>query len=251
MRNAILLLFAVSTVSAQTLKEKELKTKIQEVTVFLDAAQIFESGSVPIPSGKSTLRVKNISPFMDEKSIQVKAEGNFTILSINHRFNYLQVIDRNRILDSLISRLEGIQASIAVNQSRIRVLNEKEKLLEANRTIEPTTGTVASLKAMLELYDTELTKINEEELRISKATSKLQELESSINNQLQEQNKRKILPTSEIEIRVETKTALNAAFSITYLVSNAGWYPKYDVRVTNITKPPAYLQSRSLSKHRC
>jgi hypothetical protein len=117
------------------------------------------------------------------------------------------------------------------------VLNEKEKLLEANRTIEPTTGTVASLKAMLELYDTELTKINEEELRISKATSKLQELESSINNQLQEQNKRKILPTSEIEIRVETKTALNAAFSITYLVSNAGWYPKYDVRVTNITKP--------------
>jgi len=83
------LLFVLNVAFGQNFKEKELKTEIKEVTVFLNGAQIFETGTTTIPSGKTTLRIKNLSPFLDDKSIQVKAEGDFTILSVNHKLNYL------------------------------------------------------------------------------------------------------------------------------------------------------------------
>jgi hypothetical protein len=80
----ILASFFIIHASGQTFKEKDVKTEINEVTVFLNGAQIFESGSVTIPAGKTTLKIRNLSPHLDEKSIQVKANGDFTILSVNH-----------------------------------------------------------------------------------------------------------------------------------------------------------------------
>lgn len=41
--------------SGQVPKEKELKTEMKEVTVFFKGAQVFESGSVAIPVGKTLL----------------------------------------------------------------------------------------------------------------------------------------------------------------------------------------------------
>ena len=45
------------------------------------------------------------------------------------------------------------------------------------------------------------------------------------------------MPTSEIEIRVDAKNKTRGDFKITYLVSNTGWFPKYDIRVATIEKP--------------
>jgi hypothetical protein len=73
----ILGLFIISDLFSQTFKEKELKTEINEVTVFLNGAQIFETGTVTIPTGRTILKVKNLSPYLDDKSIQVKADGDF------------------------------------------------------------------------------------------------------------------------------------------------------------------------------
>lgn len=42
--------------------------------------------------------------------------------------------------------------------------------------------------------------------------------------------------TSEIRIRVKAPASGTASFQVNYLVANAGWYPKYDVRVKNINE---------------
>ena len=64
--------------AGQVPKETALKTEIKEVTVFFKGAQVFESGSVAIPVGKTLLQVKGLSAYLDEKSLQVKATGAFT-----------------------------------------------------------------------------------------------------------------------------------------------------------------------------
>ena len=68
--STLLLVLSKATFS-QNFRENELKTEIHEVTVFLSGAQIFETGTATIPEGKTMLRIKNLSPFLDEKSIQV------------------------------------------------------------------------------------------------------------------------------------------------------------------------------------
>lgn len=223
----------------QNLKEKELKTTLKEVTVFLDGAQLFESGAITVPTEKSLLRIKGLSPFIDEKSIQIKADGDFTILSVNHKLNYLDVVKKDHAIDSLKKINENLEGRIEQENARLAVLNEKQSLLNENKKLggQNSGATIVQLKQAMDFYETELSRIKEEEIRIRKSIIQKREEQNQLVKQLKEQNDRKVLPTGEIEIRVRADNAVQGKFSVTYLVSNAGWFPKYDIRVKNITSP--------------
>jgi hypothetical protein len=241
MKSTIVLLLILTSFSlySQNFKEKDLKTEIREVTVFLNSAQVFESGSASLTPGKTILKVKDLPPYMDDKSIQVKGDGEFTILSVNHKLNYLNSLKRNDKIDSLHQYIEGVDATLAKENARLTVLSEKMSLLNENKSLGGTSAgvTIAQLKQAIELYETEIQKIKEEELKIKSAMDARKKEKEKIQQQLKELNDRSILPTSEIEIRVSNDVAVTAKFRITYLVGNAGWFPKYDVRVENIKKP--------------
>lgn len=232
-------LLLITNVFSQVFKEKELKTTIQEVTVFINGAQIFESGSTVIPAGKTTLKLKNLSPYLDEKSIQVKGSGDFTILSVNHHFNFLGELKRDEKIDSLRKASALIELSISRENARLAVLEEKQSVLSENKKIGGTSSgvSVVQLKQAIDLYESEVTKIKEEQLRITQTTSVLNQRKSQIEQQLRELNNAKTLPSSEVEIRISSESQTSAKINLTYLVANAGWYPKYDVRVNNIEKP--------------
>ncbi len=234
----LLLLSSLAGIS-QNFKEKELKTNIKEVTVFLNGAQIFEVGSVSVPSGNTILKVKNLSPFIDEKSIQVKAEGDFTILSVNHKLNYLNELKKDAKIDSLKKIVEGIDMAVSREEARLEVFSEKQSILNENKKLGTQTAsvTVAQLKQAIDFYETEVSKIKEEEIRSRKNIELKKKERARLEQQLKELNELRSLPTSEIEIRVNSDNQLNAKFSMTYLVSNSGWFPKYDIRVQNIKKP--------------
>jgi hypothetical protein len=56
-------------------------------------------------------------------------------------------------------------------------------------------------------------------------------------DQLRSISEQQDLPSSEIEIMVRADKQLDATFFINYIVGNAGWFPKYDIRVNNIESP--------------
>jgi uncharacterized protein (TIGR02231 family) len=235
----ILGLLILSDLCSQTLKEKELKTEINEVTVFLNGAQIFETGNVTIPAGRTILRVKNLSPYLDDKSIQVKADGDFTILSVNHKYNYLNELKKDEKIDSLQKLADVIELAISRENARLTVLKEKQSLLNENKNLGGQTSgaTIAQLKQAIEFYEAEISKIKEEEIKTNKNIELKKKEQGKIDQQLKELNELSSLPSSEIEIRVSSDNQVTSKVSLTYLVANAGWYPKYDIRVENIKSP--------------
>lgn len=235
----ILALFLISDLFSQTLKERELKTEINEVTVFLQGAQIFESGVVTIPAGKTILRIKNLSPYLDDKSIQVKANGDFTILSVNHKFNYLNELKKDNKIDSLQKVWDGLDLAISRENARLTVLSEKQSLLNENKNLGGQTSgaTIAQLKQAIDFYEFEISKIKEEEIKTYKTIELKKKEQGKIDQQLKELNETNSLPSSEVEIRVAADNQVTAKINLTYLVANAGWYPKYDIRVENIKAP--------------
>jgi flagellar biosynthesis chaperone FliJ len=237
--STILGLFIVSNLFSQTFREKELKTEINEVTVFLNGAQIFETGNITIPSGRTILRVKNLSPYLDDKSIRVKADGDFTILSVNHRFNYLNELKKDEKIDSLQKLSDVLELAISRDNARLTVLREKQSLLNENKKLGGQTSgaTIPQLKQAIEFYEAEISKIKEEEIKTNKNIGIKNKEQSKIDQQLKELNKMSSSPSSEIEIRVSSDNQLTSKVSLTYLVANAGWYPKYDIRVENIKTP--------------
>ena len=235
----ILPLFLINQAFSQTFKEKELKTEINEVTVFLNGAQIFESGNTSIPTGMTILKIKNLSPYLDEKSIQVKADGDFTILSVNHKFNYLNELKKDEKIDSLKKLVDDIESTVSRDNARLFILQEKQSLLNENKNLGGQTSgaTIAQLRQAIEFYETEISKIKEEEIKTNKKIELKKKEQSKIEQQLKELNEQNSLPSSEIEIRVSSENQVNTKVRLTYLVANAGWYPKYDIRVENIKSP--------------
>jgi hypothetical protein len=224
---------------AQELKETSLKSQIQDVTLFLSGAQVFEQASGQIPAGESLILIKGLSPYLDEKSIQVKAQGNFTIQAVNKRLDFLsekEVGEKVAVIKAQIDEIEKIQT---LAKNRLQVLKQKAELLAANKDLGGSQSgpTMAELRTALDFFDTELTKITSEELQVKskiiEGDKELERLRNQINAISETENK----STSEIRIRVKAPAAGQGAFQINYLVGNAGWYPKYDVRVKNVSSP--------------
>ncbi|MFN8336624.1 MAG: mucoidy inhibitor MuiA family protein [Cyclobacteriaceae bacterium] len=224
---------------AQNFKEKELKTEIKEVTVFLKGAQIFETGSVVIPQGNTILKVKGLSSFVDEKSIQVKATGDFTILSVNHSLNHLEELQKNEKADSLTKVTEAIYLAVSYENARLAVLKEKQSILNENKKLrgQNSETPIAQLKQTMDFYEAEVSKIKTEEIKINKSIEAKNAEISALQRQLQELYTLRVWPSGEITIRVNADTQTSGKFTITYMVDNAGWYPKYDVRVKDINSP--------------
>lgn len=235
----LLLLFVLNQSYAQTITENELKTTIKNVTVFIQGAQITRTGKVNIPLGKSILSVKSLSPHLDAKSIIVKADGDFTVLSVNHKFNYLNQLDADHQLEQLNSVIKSLQNQIDNNQVRLAILSEKQSVLSANKMLgsESSGIDLSELKQTIEFFDKELTTIKAEEIKIKVKINDLKKDILKHERQIGDLSSQNNLPSGEIEIAVEAKSTAQGNFTISYLTANAGWYPSYDIRVKNIESP--------------
>ncbi|MDP3916100.1 MAG: DUF4140 domain-containing protein [Bacteroidota bacterium] len=92
----ILGLIFSNLIFSQEIKVVEIKTDVNEVTVFIEGAQVIRKKNVDLTQGKSILKFVNLSPFIDPKSVQVKVEGEITVLSVNQQQNYLDKIKAQR-----------------------------------------------------------------------------------------------------------------------------------------------------------
>jgi len=235
-----LLLCVLSIYSfSQEIKETNFNSQIEKVTVFLSGAQIFETSSGQLSAGESFILIKGLSPYVDENSIQVKGLGDFTIQAVNKRMDYLSAQKTGEKVQSLQDSIYVLQINQSKENVRLEVLKEKTSLLNANKNIGGTQNgaSLIELKQAMEFYDTELMKIKAEELKIQENLQIENKEMQKLSNQIQAIRESGNESTSEIRIRVKADRAGKASFEINYLVANAGWYPKYDVRVKNVSSP--------------
>ncbi len=76
-------------------------SRITEVTVFLNRAQVTRQLKTQLPAGKSNLIVTGLTSLLDPQSIQVSGKGNFIILGTSHQQNYLSELNMPKALKSL------------------------------------------------------------------------------------------------------------------------------------------------------
>ncbi len=236
---SILFLFLANQVFAETGKSQVLNTEIKNVTVFLQGAQVTRQGNLNIKPGRTMITIKSLSPHIDAKSIQVKGIGDFTILSVHHSFNYLDELKNDNMVDSLIDITKSLEHKISLNNNRIAVLNEKLSLLNVNKKLggESMTASVSELMQAIDFYDKALMEIKSEELTLKDKNHEHQVLLDRIRSEIKDLLDFKEEPTSEIKVRIESDKIVQGKFTVTYLVANAGWFPKYDLRVKDVEQP--------------
>lgn len=237
--NILLLSLIFSNVFSQEILEKEVKTEVNEVTVFLDGAQIVRKKSVELTKGKSIIKFVNLSPFIDAKSIQVKAEGELTVLSVNHQQNYLDKMEKSSELTDLEKRLEIIEDKIKLENTYLSIIKDELSFLQENRNIggKNEQVSVTNLQQASDFYSNKLTSLKMKEIERNKTLKTLNEQKNDLQNQIKTLTSKKEYPTGEILVKVDAKQTKNYSLELTYLVGNAGWFPSYDIRAKNINEP--------------
>jgi hypothetical protein len=215
------------------------ESTIERVVVFLQGAQIERVAAVSIPMGISTIEFSGLSPEIDEQSIQVKGEGNFTILSVNRQNNFLNEQKFNAEIKDFEAKLADIRDRIETKRNEIMILEKEQEILAANQSIGNGGAglDLNKLKVAIEFQKQRLTENRANQMKIQKVISALNAESSKTQMQLNELRSKSSTNTSDIAVKVDAKSAANANFYITYLVKNASWYPSYDLRATEVNKP--------------
>ncbi|HZV71266.1 MAG TPA: mucoidy inhibitor MuiA family protein [Saprospiraceae bacterium] len=235
----IMMCLCLNGIIAQAQQKIILNTTIDQVTVFLIGAQINRTGKVNLPEGKSIIRLTGLTPDLDPKSIQVKSNDDLTILSVAHEWNSSAEATQNKSIDSLKLLNEDLDARSGKLRMRDDVLLKKLNLLSENERIgnQNTGVTMEHLTLALELFDKNLMLINLERLRIAQQLDSLSKLKTDNIIKTNLIRGTPLLSKSEVEIAVLTSHPLEGNIQISYIVRNAGWTPRYDIRAKDITQP--------------
>ena len=233
----IILFPAVFNLSAQT--EKEIKAEIKHVTVFPDRAQVDHETSVTVQPGKSILKLSGLSPYIDPQSVQVKGFGDFTILSVNHQNNYLQNLEETPEINEIRGQIDALQIKVEDEKAAISVLNEKASFLTANKALllKETSISPENFRSILELYTTNMDQVTMTTLKKGRLIKEYEKQMNALQQQISTRLNRKQLPSGEISVTVSGEKQITGKLSLSYVVTNAGWYPSYDIRVDDIKNP--------------
>jgi uncharacterized protein (TIGR02231 family) len=237
---------SVSALVAMGQNEKNVDSKITDVTVFLNKAQVTREVKTRIEPGRVNLVVRGLTSQLDPESIQVTGKGSFIILGISHQQNYLSELNMPKSLKALKDSVEQLQKQLQLEQSQKEILNKEEQMLLSNQKIGGTTQnlTVAELKAMADFYRSRLGDIVTSRMKQDDKIRKINERIVKLNNQINSQNEMYGRNTSEIVVSISAEAATSVDLDVNYVVANAGWYPIYDVRAMN-TKSPLQLSYKA------
>ena len=220
----------------------EISSTIKKVIVFKDGAQVTRTAEADIANGKTTYKFTDITSDLDPQKIQLRGDGDFTILSINHQLNFFEETDKNETLTKLEEELKEKQQDIEEWNIQIKVMEEEEKLIINNNKKQgkeqDNTLPVDELKSMAAFYRSQIAEIRLSKLELRrKIQGQLQEMKR-IQGQINEiKSANQGVETSEIIVVVNAETAVKGAFELQYFVTDAGWKPTYDIRVKDVQNP--------------
>jgi hypothetical protein len=249
-RKLLLAIALLLTTVASKADDQKVDSKVQKVVVFLNGAQVTRTAMVNIHPGTTTLSFGNISPNIDVQSIQVHANGNFTILSVKHEMDYLNEQAQQKRLEDIRAQQKIIKDKIDLEQNYISVYEEAANMLRKNQEVSgQNTGLdIVKLKQAIDFQTEQLTEIKKKEQAVNNEIATLNLELQKYSKQIVDITKGSSKATSDILVTVSSKAALQTEFSINYVVHNASWFPTYDIRAKNVNNPISISYKANVSQ---
>ena len=218
--------------------DARISTKPEQVTLFVSGAQINAKGSSNLKTGRQTVVFDKLSNFVDANSVQVKADKDITILSVNYQFNYLepeQKKDFKQLEDSLKTYRQQLLRLTIIKNSYV----EEISLLQNNKSIKGDNigVTAAELAKVADLIRNRYAEAALRKLETEEKEQKLAERIAKMDQQLGQLRQGEQTVTGEVVVQLIAATAGNANFELGYFVNNCGWSPLYDIRVKDVNSP--------------
>ena len=254
---SILLAIILTGTSAIAEVEKKVSSKINNVTVFLQGAQVQRKGKFKIDKGITKIIFEGMTQQFDKNSIQVKGKGSFIILDVSSTIFY--PVPKAYVPNTMpvkikkeITRLEDSISDLNWLAQELRIEVDGYK---SEKTMLLTSGVIKgqnvndSIAALIDAMDymrvklLELNKLifkiekklNTDKVLLTKMNARLNDLKNynyNAGNVVKRQ-----LPVQQIIVTVSSDIEAYGTLEFSYMVPSAGWSPSYDLRADDVDSP--------------
>ena len=231
--------------------EKELiKSTLNEATVYSQGAQLHHKASYTIKAGITEISIEGISSYIDPKSLQVKATGNVVIIDSKYTLFYPQpeVKANEGIPAKIVKEMAQLTDSLELLGFDLKEIQDEIAIYKAAQNIISMNGAVRGsgkvndsinlLKQTVEYYTNKMNEINKKLLALEKKKKDKEKVQQRLqvrydnlqNYQNQTYDTKKYTPIPRVVITLSAAEAASGKIAFSYLVSQAGWIPLYDIR---------------------
>ena len=190
MRNLffILLSLIAGSVFGTSVDTIEVKSKISDVTVFFNGAQISRQIDLKTAKGKHLIIVDKLPQEINPQSIQVEGIENCKILSVKHQADYHNVSKKSNEEKLIEEKIESQEQKIKSIKNTINVFDLEERLLLTNSVFKNKEGgsSIGEIKEAADFYRFKLNEIRQEKMKLF---TKLDNVNDSIQDLYAELNK--------------------------------------------------------------
>jgi len=233
-----LLAICISSIAFSQLPTRPTPSSINNVTVFLSGAQVNRTATVQLNSGEQIIRLTQLSPYIDPNSIQIKGSDEFTIVAVKHQINYEASNTLSRPVQLKVDSLDEMKFTLKMRQSLKRVYQSEKNLLLANHNIKGNnTLLVEDLEEMLDFQRKRMKEVEYKLLEINEEEKQLNEDIRRLQSQVSQFTQQQSFNSGELYITINANNKTITNLNLSYLVSQAGWFPVYDVRAKDINEP--------------
>jgi len=233
-------MIAALMVSTMVCAQKEKVTAdVNRVTIFTNGAQVERSKTLNLLAGEQTVVFTGLSPYTDVKSMQLKAYGKLTVLSINHRYVHPDSLQQVKRLKDAEQRVKSVIDKSKEVRAKKEVLEAQLAMVQTNCSVGNRTAVtpLAGIKELNNYYSQELLSLKKQMIALDEELISLDEERVRCEETRDSIAHLKLKTVTEIEVKVDLPQAGRVDFNLTYYVKNAGWFPTYDVRALAINQP--------------
>ncbi|MEM9885020.1 MAG: mucoidy inhibitor MuiA family protein [Bacteroidota bacterium] len=225
-------------------------SRIERVTVFLQGAQIQRTADLNLKAGMSSLVFEDISPYLQDNSIQFSAAEELTILSINYQAKKEQNIPQEEELKKIRLANKVLSDSLNYFKTLVDILKEEERFLKEHAPKEDKSKAYdfEAYQSTSDYYSDKIRRLKLETYTINQEIKKINErLHDNRAKMRQLTGAKKEIP-NRITIKVMTKKDLATAIKLSYLTKRASWKATYDIKAKDISQPIQLLYKAKLKQ---
>lgn len=237
MRHSILILILM----VSFFKSHEIKKEIdvKQATVFLQGAKVFGSTNVTLQKGRNTVKIINLPNDLDENTYKINLERNTTLLSITPQSNYLKNDELTDVEKKLDDERKKNQRQVNLLNIQIKNLTGEQNIINDNLkvSINDKSTPQEQLIRLTEFYRKRMLEIDNQVFLLTEQKTTLDESIAKINKQFSEEQTHKTQNRKELILEILADNEMNLNLGVSYIVSNAGLIPSYDLRALSTKKP--------------
>lgn len=239
MKNKLFLPLLLVFLSLNTFGQTEIASKINNVKVFKQNAQITRDLSITTIAGTQEIVLTGISTHIIPSSLQIQfSNSNSILLSAKYEKNYLLSKTNNKQTENLQKQLDDLNDELSWLNDKKNSLKGMEDILNKNQDLGGgnSSFTAQQVIQLSNSYEIKYLEIRKSLRELSKKEHPLIEKIDKIKNQLNEVNAKFNKPSGNIVLQITSKTSILVNVKCKYIVNNVGWNPIYDIRSEGITK---------------